>query len=36
MKLSNSLIKLPELQGTMTNMSKEMMKVRRPLSLEPG
>jgi len=26
MKLANSLVKLPELQGTMMNMSKEMMK----------
>jgi len=29
MKLANSLVKLPELQGTMMNMSKEMMKARR-------
>lgn len=29
MKLSSSLIKLPQLSGTMSQMSEEMMKVRR-------
>lgn len=30
MKLSNQLVKLPQLQRTMRDMSSEMMKVKRP------
>lgn len=33
MKASNALVQLPQLAGTMREMSAEMMKVRSPLSL---
>ena len=33
MKASNALVQLPQLAGTMREMSAEMMKVRPPLSL---
>lgn len=35
MKLSNQLISLPQLSGTMRSMSEEMMKVRSPARPPP-